>query len=385
MKKAATGLLLLAAFPPNVIGGKAALHEYWSRPARALNSGEAPGFSPYPADCAACHRDKWTEWDGSLHSRSVGPGLTVQLDPYTEPGFAVSCYRCHAPLLEQNEVAAGDEARYRTNALFDDVLKKSGISCAVCHLRKGVIHGPIPPSGKPALSAPHPSSPEPFFAEAEFCAACHQLEGGYDLNGKALTNTFMEWKGSVYGERNITCQSCHMPGKRHLFRGIHDPDMVRSGVRIEAERNDKSGEVSGTLKITNAAVGHFFPTYVTPAVVIKGFLAGPDGDILKGSLKEGVVGRKVTLDLSAEEFDTRIPPLKTFRFDYDPGAGVVINKMVALVFEVWVYPDEFYRRFFSALLNRDNPAEVDIELAEALRATERSGFLLFQRKFPLDH
>jgi hypothetical protein len=405
-------VVMLAVFslsPPMALGDegeKAAGTRHWSRPASAFNDVKPAGFSPYPADCAACHEEKFSEWSGSLHSRSVGPGLTAQLAPYSEPAFALSCYQCHAPLAEQSEVLPADEETgYRDNPSFDDALKKTGVSCAACHLREGVIYGPpaspAPPSplDKPS---PHTSKGEGFFEEAEFCAACHQLDEGYELNGKVLINTYREWKESVYGEQNITCQSCHMPGKKHLFRGIHDPGMTGSGVRIEAERGGGgggggAGTPSATLKITNAAVGHYFPTYPTPAVVVRGFLKGPDGTALEGTVKEGVVGRRIPIDLSTEEFDTRIPPLGTFTFDYDAGAagdaeaeggawgvgGLETEGAKALVLEVWVYPDEFYNRFFTALLSQKHAPGVEKDLKEALDSTERSKYLLFKKEFQL--
>jgi hypothetical protein len=403
-------VILAASFssPPMAFGdegGKAALTRHWSRPARAFNDVKPAGFSPYPVNCAACHNEKWSEWSGSLHSGSVGPGLTAQLAPYSEPAFALSCYRCHAPLLEQSEViATDDEAGYRDNPSFDEELQKTGVGCAACHLREGAIYGPpaptAPPSpldktATPSPPSPHTSKGEGFFTEAEFCAACHQLDEGYELNGKVLINTYREWKGSVYGEQNITCQSCHMPGRKHLFRGIHDPGMTGSGVRIEAERSrggggakgggggGGGGTVSATLKITNAAVGHYFPTYPTPAVVVKGFLKGPDGMALEGTVKEGVVGRRVPIDLSTEEFDTRIPPLETFTFDYDAGEGGGTEGAEALVLEVWVYPDEFYNRFFTALLSQKHTPGVEENLKEALISTERSKYLLFKKELPL--
>ncbi|MBA7466455.1 hypothetical protein ES707_01639 [subsurface metagenome] len=46
-------------------------------------------------------------------------------------------------------------------------------------------------------------------------------------------NTLVEWEQSPAARNGMTCQSCHMPQRRHLWRGIHDPDMVRSGLTPE--------------------------------------------------------------------------------------------------------------------------------------------------------
>jgi hypothetical protein len=314
--------------------------------------------------------------------------LAVQLDPPNEPGFAMSCYYCHAPLAEQSEAAVDGGhgvpggGEYIRNPEFDKRLQGSGVNCGVCHLREGVIYGPAPlDSGGGRGSATsgglrHASVQKDFFSDAGFCAACHQMDAGFKLNGKVLMNTYREWSQSKYARENVACQSCHMPGRRHLFRGIHDPEMVRGGVKIEAE---KGVGIKARLRITNSAVGHMFPTYVTPSVVVSGFLTDAEGARIQETVKEAVIARRVTLDLSQEVFDTRIPPQGTFSFDYEsvdlPGART-------LVFEVRVFPDEFYNRFFSSLLEGGAHPDKEAVLKEALKGTE-TGYLLYRKEFGL--
>lgn len=336
--------------------------------------------SLYPEKCAKCHLSQYEEWKGALHSKSAGPGLLAQLDPKADPQTAGSCYYCHAPLVVQSEVIAGENA---PNGSFDEKLKLSGVSCAVCHVRDGGVFGPasLNPGGfKIGVKADHVSLQKEFFEKAEFCAACHQLYEGFDLNGKLLVNTYAEWKESEYGKNGVTCQNCHMPGRRHLFRGIHDPEMVKSGVKIEVERTAQGAHIGAKLRITNSGVGHYFPTYATPLVVIKGFLIDAKGNVLRGTSKEASIGRKVNLDLSKEIFDTRIAPHKSYEFDY------VVKRPVKggmLVFEVMVFPDEFYNRFFKNAVKNHDPAMKKAELEEALKNTSGSGYLLFKKAIPL--
>lgn len=381
---------------------------YWSRPVKGL-SGHGDTLPRvkvgryYPKSCAACHAAQYEDWAGARHARSVGAGLRTQLDA-EEPGFAASCYHCHAPLRAQATALASSDAtdEYALNPAFDERLKATGVNCAVCHLRDGIIWGPpsTPPSSPPSappskdkakepgpINPPHAGAQNDLFSDAEFCAACHQLDSGYRLNGKLLMNTYAEWSLSEYATKGITCQGCHMPGRRHLFRGIHDPEMVLGGIDILAQRLRGGGGVKARLKITNSAVGHMFPTYVTPAVEIRGYVTGPDGAQIKESLKKAVIGRRVKLDLSREIFDTRIPPGESFSFDYEVKAGAGAG---SIVLEVWVFPDEFYNRFFSSLLNDgtgDTPGDTpdntkEAELKEALRETE-SGYLLYRKEFTL--
>jgi len=378
-------MFLSVLCPPIAAGGQSTLSDHWQRP---LDTGSVrPVEDLYPESCARCHRGQYDDWSGALHSKSVGPGLIAQLSPESDPQTAVGCYYCHAPLSVQNEVAAGMAAlgkqSYAPNGSFDERLKLSGVSCAVCHVRGGGVFGPTSP-GRAGLVAgarsDHASVQKGFFEKAEFCAACHQLDAGYDLNGKLLVNTYSEWKESEYGKNNIACQACHMPGRRHLFRGIHDPEMVKSGVIFDIGSTTSAGAITVSLKITNAGVGHYFPTYVTPLVIVKGFLIDSKGNMLKGTLKEAEIGRKVMLDLSEELLDTRIAPFKSFGFDYEVGDKV---KGARLVFEVRVLPDEFYHRFFDSAAKSRNPSMKKHELEVALRNTAGSSYLLFKREIPL--
>jgi hypothetical protein len=115
--------------------------------------------------------------------------------------------------------------------------------------------------------------------------------------------------------------------------------------------------------------------------VVKGFLIDSRGNTLGGTLKEAVIGRKITLDLSEELFDTRIPPLKSHELGYAIKRGV---KAERLVFEVWVFPDEFYNRFFENAVNRRDPSMKKKELNEALKNTAGSSYLLFKREIQLE-
>ncbi len=309
------------------------------------------------------------------------------MNPVSDPQTAISCYYCHAPLAGQNETIADEGgssvAAHVPNGSFDERLKSSGVNCAACHVREGGVFGPPAPSEAPngEIKTGHVSVQKGFFEESEFCAACHQLDEGFDFNGTPLVNTFAEWRESGYAKSGITCQRCHMPGRRHLFRGIHDPEMVKGGVKFEVEWSNRGGRASAKLRISNTGAGHYFPTYATPLVVIKGYLVDSKGNVSRGSLKEAEIGRKVTLDLSEEIFDTRIPPLKVYEFDYPVRWPV---KGGRLIFEVTVYPDEFYNRFFESAVKGNDPSMKKAELEKALKNTSGSSYLLFKEEIPLD-
>ncbi len=49
---------------------------------------------------------------------------------------------------------------------------------------------------------------------------------------------------------------------------------------IKGVSEDPAGTIEVEVKVTNAAVGHKFPTYVTPKVFVRAALHGKDGDDL---------------------------------------------------------------------------------------------------------
>lgn len=365
-------------------GGEDFLSIYWNRPIPPQN--HEIKFLPYPQECGQCHKNQYKDWKESFHNKAVSPGLLGQINHEKDPDFARSCYFCHAPMAEQSEVIfpsplAGDgQGEGIKTPSFDNRLKLSGVSCVVCHLREGKIYGPTARAGgrgqrsgvKDKDQKPHNGFIEKdFFEKAEFCAACHQLDEGYELNDKVLVNTYREWEESIYSKNNITCQKCHMPDRQHLFRGIHDKEMVLRGVRIESIRHEKGVR----LIITNSGVGHYFPTYATPLVIVKGFMLDKSGKAIPSSVKKAFIGRKVSLDLSKEIFDTRIPPEKSFEFDYTVNKSYDRGK---LVFEVRVYPDEFYNRFYKDMLKNKDGSFNRKEIEKALKITEGSDYILFK-------
>jgi len=159
--------------------------------------------------------------------------------------------------------------------------------------------------------------------------------------------------------------------------------MVRSGVEIalatDRPRYRPGDEVRATLTIRSVRVGHYFPTYVTPRVVVRGELLDATSTPVPGSAEERAIGRDVPLDLSREIADTRIPPGGRFTFRYRqrptrPGVSLRIT--------VTVFPDHFYTRFFQALLDA-GAGEGTAQIQEALEGTRRSPFVIFSRDITL--
>ena len=359
--------------------------------------GPAPArFSPIerslqPEACGACHPVQFSDWQASLHSKSMGPGIAGQLVEMArrEPPSARSCAKCHAPVAEQRPELY-EAGRLVPNRDFDPALRARGIICASCHLRGHEHFGPPRRDGSTANRAPRDRLPHGgvtrtgAFLRAEFCASCHQFGAdGLALNGKPLENTYAEWRTSPAARRGLQCQNCHMPDRRHLWRGIHDAEMVRSGLvitlRTDKARYHVDDRVQATLVIATPGVGHAFPTYVTPQVRVRAELVDVNDQSVAGSVEERVIARQVPLDLSREIADTRIPPGGRFTLDYARHLG---GSGLRLRVTVKVLPDEFYTRFFEALLSAGAGAGEE-SIRQALEATRRSPYTLYVQELPL--
>jgi hypothetical protein len=371
------------------------IRRHWSQPLPA--QGPPPArfsaleASLQPESCGSCHPTQLADWRESLHAAATGPGVAGQLVEMREsdPSSAYSCLACHAPLAEQAPlVAVGRELR--ENPGYDLALAGKGVPCAGCHVRAHERFGPPRRDGSLKSRAPRETLPHngvtrtPAFLKAEFCSSCHQFApDGFALNGKLLQATYDEWKASRFRREGVQCQDCHMPDRRHRWRGIHDADMVRSGLTISARAGApryRPGDVAlVTLRVTSTRIGHAFPTYVTPRVVLSAELVDDAGRIVPGSRQEQVIGREVALDLSREVFDTRLMPGKTATLTYRTkieAAGVRARVMVV------VEPDAFYVGFFETLL-RQGAGRGEAQIRQALEAARRSPFTVFERDLPL--
>ena len=230
--------------------------------------------------CGTCHREIYEEWKTSIHARAYE-------DPFFQAywkrdGNIWICLNCHTPLENQQptlikEIPRGrvEKAIQVANPHYDPEYQKEAITCAACHVREGVIMGPFDDS-----VAPHPTKFDPSFRTTQVCYRCHNVVSGpAQLYRVGPCGTYTEYEGKFFmQERGMICQSCHMPeverpvtnggpirqGRRHLWRGGHDPDMVKRAVAVQVKAypaRPKAGEqVRFTLTLINAGAGHKIPT-----------------------------------------------------------------------------------------------------------------------------
>lgn len=230
--------------------------------------------------CGACHREIYDEWKSSIHAHAYQDPFFQSY--WTKDKHSWVCLNCHAPLENQQPTVITEvprdrveKATQRPNPHYDAAYQKEGVTCAACHVRDGVILGPFDDS-----VAPHPTRFDPAFRTTQVCFRCHNVIGGpaQFYNGGPC-GTYMEFEGKYFmQERGMICQSCHMPeverpvaqngpirqGRQHLWRGGHDPDMIRRAVAIQATAEPsvpKPGErLQVTLTLINAGAGHKLPT-----------------------------------------------------------------------------------------------------------------------------
>lgn len=206
-------------------------------------------------DCAACHAEIATEWRQSLHSRSW-------TDPFFQKAYVAEpvafCRNCHAPAV--------NPLKFSANAAND------GISCAVCHVRAGVVFGS---KGRAADGVGHAVVASRDFGSAGFCGGCHQfgfLTNALSTQARFETadpqqDTFAEWSQSPHSAAGRDCRSCHMPqrksgagfGHSHRFLGA-DPVLLAQAVTLTVVAQATQTGTTAQICLKAQWAGHAFPT-----------------------------------------------------------------------------------------------------------------------------
>jgi len=373
------------------------LQAHWEFPVPA--QGDPPAdWTPLeqrldPDACGTCHPAQLADWQESWHHLAMGPGVLGQIVDWDgkDDRTAHQCQTCHAPLIEQHARLKEGEG-YVDNPALDTQMRAQGLTCAGCHVRGHQRSGPpkegrVPDeTGRALAEGPHDGFfPRDEYQSPAFCARCHDFKPSQlALEGKLLQETGEEWRRTSFAAEGVTCQDCHMPDKRHLWKGIHDKDMVASGVDIAGELTAAGSlldPVSATLTLANTRTGHRLPTYTTPEIKLILVQVDAEGQELERSHREGSVGRRITPNLREELWDTRLLPGESYTLPYavrrQPGA-------VAVVARVEVWPDEAYRRFYEIKLRKpENYPTGEAMIREAMQNSIDSRYTLWEERWPL--
>ena len=331
----------------------------------------APPASLAPAEasldasqCGRCHAKQLREWRPSLHAQATAIGFPARAHGLATDD-AASCARCHAPLAEQAS---------------DAQLHAQGVTCASCHLRAWVRHGP--PNVSPALLAlpSYPRSEDAAYERGDFCMPCHQLPPRTAVAGKPLLDTYKEWLEGPYARRGVQCQHCHMPDREHQWLGVHDRETFRQGIQLAARATRSAAQVDVVAELTNAGAGHMLPTTTTPAVWLHIELFDARGIAIAGARDEVRIGRDVAFDGKAwhERADTRIAPGATLAMARAWSGGRTKDAAFARV-TVEVHPDDYYERMYGDLLARKLP-EAERKLYEQAAARVRGTHYIAEQR-----
>lgn len=176
-------------------------------------------------DCATCHPRQLEEAQGAMHSVAHSDPLYRSLAETArrEAGDKVYAYcsGCHSPPgVVSGLIPAKHDPELPPEA-------KAGVTCDVCHQISSLTgnDGPwrepgnasfvLQPgrvkfghSGIVAENRSHTGEKKDFFAKSEFCASCHTVI--HPSSGLRVEHTYGEWKASIYAEKGIQCQDCHM-------------------------------------------------------------------------------------------------------------------------------------------------------------------------------
>ncbi len=363
---------------------------YWDNPsAKASSSHDWSQLERdlRPEACAQCHAEQFNVWKNSLHSKAYSPGLIGQFPDMGHAG-ANDCLVCHAPLKEQlyDDPASMDESillRLKHTDGFDAdanldakklPLRHSGVSCAVCHVRGGDRFGPPPKIsgavGKQDRPAHGGFTATKDFESSQFCASCHQFPDYMAINGKPLENTLSEWKKSSFATEGVTCQGCHMPDRKHEFRGIHDPEMVKKGLTFSLRQQKNSA----TLNMESTWIGHAFPTYVTPQIIVEAEAFSAEGKTVQHQRWEIV--REVAYQNGWKELrDTRLMPGETRQFEIK----ALPDNTSTVRYRVRVIPDHFYKGIYQSLLSDELTAVARSHIRQADQQAAKNDYLLYEQ------
>jgi hypothetical protein len=211
-------------------------------------------------------------------------------------------------------------------------------------------------------------------------------------SGKMLQETTEEWRRTSYAAEGKTCQDCHMPQGRHLWKGIHDPEMVKRGLSVDAVLSGVvaaegvwasiwgTEQLQAVLTATNTGAGHRLPTYTTPEIHLIMEQLDSNGAAIEGTLQQTTIARRMKPDLSEELYDTRLLPRESHQLRYDQELSGRATSLHARI-EVW--PDEAYRRNYEIWLKRDKfPTGRDM-LESALQASIDSRYVLWTETISL--
>lgn len=314
---------------------------------------KSPGEYQSSMYCKGCHSKIYEDWKKSMHSYAL-------VDPVFQYSFEKAeqkygsqtrpyCLSCHSPTT----MVSNDYE-------WKNPITMEGVTCDFCHTVTDVVRGQ-PQNGFEVQLGDTKFGPWANIApigglkfqysqlqmDAKLCSGCHELES---KNGVKVLSTYTEWQESVYPERGIQCQNCHMPetlerfvnadiratnrfAHAHDFRGGHSQIKLEKAATLSISIARKDERLVVDAFVTNEEAGHSLPTGIpTRKVVLLLTLKDENGNRLAQQKREyqklllNERGERITLaeDMmwaaAGLESDNRIKPKETRHetFTFDP-------------------------------------------------------------------
>jgi hypothetical protein len=260
--------------------------------------------------CMECHEQIHTEWEKSLHARSIfgveNVGRTAATFKTTiENGLKewaysgvkkpedvqvkhlMICAKCHLPQLQEAEDSVAQEIVKDIYAFTanpnDDAAKESleslNIGCLVCHNRNAITHkwmdgAPQKDTVYGTKDGAHDDPAHPKMAESKImkesilCGQCHGQGPNFDLEQPTQCATLYSSYLFAYVPEGgqETCQQCHMEKSKlgHNLQSYRDMGKMALDVDVEAKALQwRDGTIMTPMarvivKLTNKA-GHAIP------------------------------------------------------------------------------------------------------------------------------
>ena len=262
--------------------------------------------------CMECHEEIHTQWDKSLHARSIfgneDVGRTAAtLKTTIENGLKewqysgvkkpedvqvkhlMICAKCHLPQLQEAEDSVAQEIvkdiyAYTANPDDDkakEALESLNIGCLVCHNRNAITHKwtdgfPQNDTVYGTKDGDHDDPAHPhmktskIMKEAILCGQCHGQGPNFDLENPTQCATLYASYMMTYVPEggHETCQACHMENSKlgHNIQSYRDPAMAKMAVDVDVDAKAfqwRDGAVMTptaqvTVNLTNKA-GHGIP------------------------------------------------------------------------------------------------------------------------------
>lgn len=290
--------------------------------------------------CGECHTAIYDEWSRSSMGRARTNAVFVA--DWEHNGRSELCFKCHAPLLQQQprritalEKVEPPLVRGSVNPDYDPVLHDEGVTCVVCHVEDGVIVGPPSTGAKasPKTEAHHAFAKSDRLGSPDQCGTCHQLEEPpFTHMKRPVADVVGEWRRwTQLTGRTDGCPDCHMPqverssakdspirnGRHHTFRGGQDAELLREGIEVQL-----TGDTDQLQVVLENRSGHNFPTgEPARAVEVAVELTTASGERLAG--RSYWLERRVELPQLRERQDTSLTPaeIRTYRVDVPEGAS----------------------------------------------------------------